>query len=138
MSDAGDLASQTNLIKAKMINDIMEATPELGAKREANLVNLEKLSKLEREASPKDFNKVRKERTDQEKAVLERFKAEGIEEGGWSLMPFARPSEEQASMQRRLLRENMVRPGSNLYSQWRENQNIGTSPSLEFITGGKK
>ena len=69
IADAGDLASQTNLIKANLVNDILTSTPELGAKREANLVNLEKLSKLEREASPKDFNKVRKERTDQEKAV---------------------------------------------------------------------
>ena len=75
----------------------------------------------------------------QDSRILKEQKAlRGIEEGGGSLMPFARPSEEQASMQRRLLRENMVRPGSNLYSQWRENQNIGTSPSLEFITGGKK
>jgi len=68
-ADAGDLASQTNLIKAKMVNDIMVATPELGAKRDGILNNLESLSKLEREASPEDFGKVKKERTAQELAV---------------------------------------------------------------------
>ena len=68
-ADAGDLASQTNLIKAKMVNDIMVATPELGAKRDGILNNLESLSKLERKSSPEDFGKVKKERTDQELAV---------------------------------------------------------------------
>ena len=73
----------------------------------------------------------------QEKAVLDQFKVRGIEEGGWSAVPFARPSEQDAASQRKLLRETMVRPDSDLYNQWKQNQNIGVSPSLGFITGGK-
>ena len=74
---------------------------------------------------------------DQEAAVLERFKIEGIDEGGWSPIPFSRPSEQDAEAQRKLLRETMVRPDTDLYNQWKKNQNIGTLSSLGYITGSK-
>tara|TARA_R100001530_G_C4320563_1_gene155580 strand:+ start:5 stop:4183 length:4179 start_codon:yes stop_codon:yes gene_type:complete len=69
IADAGDLASQTNLIKANIVNDIITSTPELGAKRDGILTNLERLSKLERESSPETFAKVRKQRTEEELTV---------------------------------------------------------------------
>jgi hypothetical protein len=69
IADAGDLASQTGLIKTNMIHDIITSTPELGAKRDGILNTLEQLSKKERQASPEDFKKVMRERTEEELSV---------------------------------------------------------------------
>ena len=69
IADAGDLASQTGLIKTNMIHDIITSTPELGAKRDGILSTLEQLSKKEREASPEDFLKVKREVGEEELAV---------------------------------------------------------------------
>ena len=69
IADSGDLASQTGLIKTNMIHDIITSTPELGAKRDGILSTLEQLSKKEREASPEDFLKVKREVGEEELAV---------------------------------------------------------------------
>ena len=77
IADAGDMASQTGLIKANMIHDIISSTPELSAKRLDHLDNLEKLSKLERQSDPDSFviktrteKKTRKGKSDEELAEL--------------------------------------------------------------------
>ena len=55
IAEMGDLASQSDLIKAKLMNEIITSTPELGQKRAAVLTKLDEIAKLEKKENPKRF-----------------------------------------------------------------------------------
>lgn len=57
VADMGDLASQTDLMKAKMMHDVITSTPELGKKRASVMVKLDEIAELERKENPKRFRK---------------------------------------------------------------------------------
>ena len=57
IADMGDLASQTDLMKAKMMHDVITSTPELGKKRASVLVKLDEIAQFERKANPERFEK---------------------------------------------------------------------------------
>jgi len=51
IADMGDLASQTDLMKAKMMNEVITSTPELGKKRASVMVKLDEISEFEKKAN---------------------------------------------------------------------------------------
>ena len=57
IADMGDLASQTDLMKAKMMNEVITSTPELGKKRASVMVKLDEIAEFERKENPKRFRK---------------------------------------------------------------------------------
>ena len=57
IADMGDLASQTDLMKAKMMNEVITSTPELGKKRASVMVKLDEIAEFERKENPKRFEK---------------------------------------------------------------------------------
>lgn len=57
VADMGDLASQADLMKAKMMHDIITSTPELGKKRASVMVKLDEIAALERKENPERFRK---------------------------------------------------------------------------------
>tara|TARA_R110000803_G_scaffold210576_1_gene282749 strand:- start:27 stop:3983 length:3957 start_codon:yes stop_codon:yes gene_type:complete len=57
IADMGDLASQTDLMKAKMMNEVITSTPELGKKRASVMVKLDEIAEFERKENPKRFAK---------------------------------------------------------------------------------
>jgi hypothetical protein len=67
IAEMGDLASQTDLMKAKMMNEVITSTPELGKKRVSVLVKLDELAEFERKENPKRFSS-KKSLSDSEKA----------------------------------------------------------------------
>jgi len=67
IAEMGDLASQSDLIKAKLMNEVLNSTPELGQKRAAVLTKLDEIAKLEKKENPKRF---KKELSDDELADL--------------------------------------------------------------------
>ena len=55
IAEMGDLASQTDLMKAKMMNELISSTPELGQKRAAVMTKLDEIAKLEKKENPERF-----------------------------------------------------------------------------------
>jgi O6-methylguanine-DNA--protein-cysteine methyltransferase len=67
IADMGDLASQADLMKAKMMNDVITSTPELGKKRASVMVKLDEIAEFEKKENPERFKK-QKPLTDEQKA----------------------------------------------------------------------
>ncbi len=57
IAEMGDLASQTDLMKAKMMQEVITSTPELGKKRVSVLVKLDEIAEFERKENPQRFRK---------------------------------------------------------------------------------
>ena len=58
IADMGDLASQTDLMKSKMMHEVITSTPELGQKRASVLVKLDEIAEFERKENPKRFRRI--------------------------------------------------------------------------------
>jgi len=75
IAEMGDLASQTDLMKAKMMNEIITSTPELGKRRASVLVKLDEIAEFERKENPERFKKklTNNELADKNVKRLERY-----------------------------------------------------------------